>query len=121
MTVEIMKEYIDYLSEYVTEPSLVVMDRLSSHSSKATLRYFESKRTVDKRQKFIPYLLRPKTSFLISPLDNSAIGDFKKKFYKYHRSTLELKELAATTPGTRSPTQRSAATSAIVVSLEKRM
>jgi hypothetical protein len=95
MTVARMTNYIDHLSEYVSKSSLVIMDRLSSHTSKKVLRYFESKRTADGRQKFIPFLLNPKTAFLISPLDNSAIGDFKRKFYKYDRSTLKLKEAAA--------------------------
>jgi hypothetical protein len=95
MTVARMTNYIDHLSEYVSKSSLVIMDRLSSHTSKKFLRYFESKRTADGRQKFIPFLLNPKTAFLISPLDNSAIGDFKRKFYKYDRSTLKLKEAAA--------------------------
>jgi hypothetical protein len=90
MTIPLMKEYYDHLAKYVEKPSLVVMDRLSSHTSKQTLKYLESFRTADGRQKFIPLLLKPKTAFLISPLDNSAIGLFKKNFYKYDRSTLKL-------------------------------
>lgn len=95
MTIPLMKKYYDHLAEYVEEPSLVLMDRLSSHTSKSALKYLESKKTVDGRQKFIPLLLKPKTAFLISPLDNSAIGLFKNNFYKYDRSTLKLKEAAA--------------------------
>jgi len=95
MTIELMKEYIDHLSMYVTEPTLVVMDRLSSHTSKKVLNYLKSKRTADGQQLFFPLLLLPKTAFLLSPLDNSAIGLFKKYFYKYDRSTLKLKEAAA--------------------------
>jgi hypothetical protein len=95
MTVPLMKDYIDHLSQYVTKPSLVIMYRLSSHSSGKTLMYFKSKKTEDGQQKFIPLLLEPKTAFLISPLDNSAIGLFKQNFSKYDRSTLKLKEAAA--------------------------
>jgi hypothetical protein len=95
MTVALMMKYIDHVSEYVSEPSLFIMDRLSSHTSKAVLTYLKSKKTADGTQKFIPILLKPKTAFLISPLDNAAIGLFKRKFYKYDRTTIELKELAA--------------------------
>ena len=38
-----------------------------------------------------PYLLPPKTAFLISPLDMGAISAFKTYFHKLERSTLRLK------------------------------
>lgn len=95
MTVPLMKKYIDHVSEYVREQSLFIMDRLSSHTSKAVLQYLKAKKTAARIQQFIPVLMKPKTAFLISPLDNAAIGLFKQKFYNYDRTTIELKEAAA--------------------------
>jgi hypothetical protein len=95
MTIPLMKEYIDHVDSFVTEQSLFLMDRLSSHTSKAVLEYLKSKKTEDGIQKFIPILLEPKTAFLLSPLDNGAIAAFKANYYKYDRSTVELKEAAA--------------------------
>jgi hypothetical protein len=95
MTIPLMKDYIDHLDSYVTEQSILLMDRLSSHTSPEVLNYLKRKRTAAGIQKFIPILLKPKTSFLISPLDHSAIAQFKKNFYRYDRSTIELKEAAA--------------------------
>ena len=40
-------------------------------------------------------LFPAKAPFLISPLDNSAFSLFKKNYYEFDRSTLELKERAA--------------------------
>jgi len=95
MTIPLMKKYIDHIDSYVTEQSLFLMDRLSSHTSNAVLKYLKSKKTEEGIQKFIPILLEPKTAFLISPLDNGAIAAFKAYYYKYDRSTIDLKEAAA--------------------------
>jgi hypothetical protein len=95
MDLELMKLYADHIDEYVTQPSLLLMDRLSSHTSKKSRNYIESKKTADGKQKFKTLLFPAKTPFLISPLDNSAFSLFKKKFYQFDRSTLDLKERAA--------------------------
>ncbi len=94
MTTALMKDYIDHVAQYVQEPSLFIMDRLSSHKAGEVLRYIRSKRAPNGEELLIPILLAPKTSFLISPLDMGAIAAFKCYFYKLDRSTLELKRMA---------------------------
>ena len=94
MTIPLMKQYIDHVAEYVVEPSLFVMDRLSSHTSREVLSYIRSKQTLDGAQLLIPILLNPKVSFLISPLDMGAIAAFKSYYRGLDRSTLPLKEKA---------------------------
>lgn len=94
MTVDIMCKYIDHLAAYVEEPSLLLLDRLSSHTSSRVLRYIRSKKTRSGENLLIPILLPPKTSFLISPLDMGAIAAFKSHLYDYERDTLHQKKLA---------------------------
>ena len=89
-----MKEYVDHISQYVCEPSLLVMDRLSSHTSGETIRYIRSKTTPTGEPLLFPILLPAKTAFLISPLDMGAIGAFKSKFHQLDRSTHYLKKRA---------------------------
>lgn len=94
MSTAIMKEYIDHVAQFVEEPSLLLMDRLSSHKAGEVIQHIQTKRTATGEQLLTPILLPPKTAFLISPLDMGAIGAFKTYFYKLNRSTLELKKSA---------------------------
>lgn len=94
MTIDIMFNYIDHLAEYVKEPSLLLLDRLSSHTSSRVLRYIRSKKTSTGANLLIPLLLPPKTAFLISPLDMGAIAAFKSHLYDYERDSLDMKKLA---------------------------
>lgn len=94
MNIALMKEYIDHIAQYVQEPSLLIMDRLSSHKAGAVMEHIESKRTATGDLLLKPILLPPKTAFLISPLDMGAIGAFKSYFYKLDRSTPEHKKRA---------------------------
>ena len=91
MTSARMIDYIDYISDYVEEPSLLGMDRLSSHTSGAVKGHIESKLTATGDDKFIPEYLPAKTAFLISPLDMGGISTFKSHYYRMDRSTLDLK------------------------------
>lgn len=95
MNLDLMKSYADHISLYVEEPSILLMDRVSSHTSKKARAYIESLRTKDGKQKFFVMLFPAKAPFLISPLDNGALSLFKKYYYRYDRSTLERKEKAA--------------------------
>jgi hypothetical protein len=94
MDIPHMIEYINHISKFVTEQSLLVMDRLSSHTSAVVHRHIDSKLLPNGEKMFIPLLLPPKTAFLISPLDMGAISAFKSHFVKYDRSTIELKRKA---------------------------
>lgn len=94
MTNARMLEYVDHVAEYVAEPSLLVMDRLSSHKSGQVIQHITSKRSADGEQLLYPILLPAKTAFLISPLDMGAIGAFKSHFYRLDRSTIDLKRRA---------------------------
>lgn len=94
MTIDIMKKYVDHVAKYVVEPTLMVMDRLSSHTSREVLAYIRSKRTKNNIQLLIPILLNPKVAFLISPLDMGAIAAFKSYYRGLDRSTLDLKKKA---------------------------
>ena len=82
MNIARMKQYLDHLAEYVEEPSLLLMDRLSSHVAGEVIRYITSKETTEGEQLLYPILIPPKTSFLISPLDMGAIGAFKPNYYR---------------------------------------
>jgi hypothetical protein len=42
MNVAIMKEYVDHVSLYVEEPSLLIMDRLSSHTAGEVMRHIDT-------------------------------------------------------------------------------
>jgi hypothetical protein len=64
MNIPKMKEYADHLDKYVDEPSVLVMDRLSSHTSKEIINYLESKTCSDGTQKFDVLLLPAKGAFL---------------------------------------------------------
>ena len=86
-----MIDYIDHIAQYVHEPSLLIMDRLSSHTAGDVRRHIESKTTADGERLFIPIYLPPKTAFLISPLDMGAIAAFKAHYYRFDRSTIGFK------------------------------
>jgi len=92
-----MIEYIDHIAQYVTKPSLLIMDCLSSHLAVSVRDYIESLRTTAGEQLLRPFYLPAKTSFLISPLDMGAIAAFKAHFYKLDRSTIQLKRIAVNT------------------------
>jgi DDE superfamily endonuclease len=94
MNKELMKLYADHISQRVDEPSLLILDRLSSHTSGEVRDYIEDYVTPDGQQLFTVLLLPPKTAFLLSPLDNGANSAFKQHFYKYDRSTFPLKKSA---------------------------
>lgn len=89
-----MKDYIDHICLFIVEPSLLIMDRLSSLTSKEVLDYIRSKVTKNGEQLIFPLLIPPKTAFLISPLDMGAIAAFKAYFHKLDRHTLSLKKNA---------------------------
>jgi hypothetical protein len=86
-----MIDYVDHIAQYVQEPSLLLMDRLSSHTAGDVRRHIEAKMTADGQRLFIPIYLPPKTAFLISPLDMGAIAAFKAHYYRFDRSTIGLK------------------------------
>ena len=86
-----MIDYIDHLDQYVMEPSLLCLDRLSSHTAKAVKKHLSTKLTADGEEKFIPIYHPTKTSFLCSPLDMGTIANFKQNFYGLDRSTIEDK------------------------------
>lgn len=90
-----MKEYADHLDYYVDEPTRLVMDRLSAHTARTCRDYIEAKKCSDGRQKFKIFPLPPKSAFLISPLDFGFFSYWKSLYYKYDRSTPELKLWAA--------------------------
>ena len=90
-----MKVWADSLDSNVEEPTRLLMDRLSSHTSREVRNYIEAKRCKDGRQKFKVMLLPPKGAFLVSPLDNGFFSYWKSKFYKFDRSTFPLKMAAA--------------------------
>lgn len=94
MNIPLMKLYIDHISQYVTKTSLLVMDRLSSHTSAQIRRYIESKTLPSGERMFYILLLPAKTAFLISPLDMGAIGAFKAHYHRLDRSTLHRKRIA---------------------------
>jgi hypothetical protein len=90
-----MMEYANHLDHYVDEPTLLVYDRLGSHTSKAVRSYIEGKICSDGRQKFKTLLLPPKGAFLISPLDFGFFAYWKSMYYQYDRSTPAMKFWAA--------------------------
>jgi len=94
MNIPRMKQYIDHISQYVTKTSLLVMDRLSSHTSAEIRRYIEAMTLPSGERMFYILLLPAKTAFLISPLDMGAIGAFKAHYHRLDRSTLQLKRIA---------------------------
>jgi len=94
MNIPRMKQYVDHIAEYVHKQSVLVMDRLSSHTAAEVRRYIESFRLPNGERMFYILLLPAKTAFLISPLDMGAIGAFKAHFHKLDRSTLQRKKKA---------------------------
>lgn len=94
MNIPRMKEYIDHIKLYVHKPSILVMDRLSSHTSLEVRRYIESQKLPNGEQMFKVMLLPAKTAFLISPLDMGSIAAFKAYYHKLERRTPEEKKRA---------------------------
>lgn len=94
MNIPRMKLYIDHIAPYVTKTSLLVMDRLSSHTSAKVRRYIEAFTLPSGERMFYILLLPAKTAFLISPLDMGAISAFKAHFHRLDRSTAFLKRKA---------------------------
>jgi transposase len=94
MTTERMMEYVDHVADLVEGTNLLIMDRLSSHKSEMVLNYIREWENNDGSKKFIPLLIPPKAAFLISPLDMGAISAFKANFYRFERSTIDLKKRA---------------------------
>lgn len=90
-----MISYIDHISKYVQETSLLVMDQLSSHTAGAVRRHIETKMTRDRQRLLIPIFLPAKSAFIISPLDMGAIAAFKSHYCRLNRSTTQLKLRAA--------------------------
>ena len=86
-----MIDYIDHISQYVPETSLLLMDRLSSHTSPRVRAHIEGKLLPNGERTFLPLYLPAKTSFLISHLDMGAIAAFKMHYYRLDRSTIHLK------------------------------
>jgi hypothetical protein len=95
MTNQFMVKYIDHIKDYVQEPTLLIMDRHSSHTSPQTLDMIKSYHLPDGLQALHPLLLPPKSAFLISPLDMGAIAAMKAYYYTLDRSGLEKKKNAA--------------------------
>jgi hypothetical protein len=94
ITNERMMEYVDHIADYVEGTNLLIMDRLSSHKSATVLNYIREWENDDGSKKFIPLLIPPKAAFLLSPLDMGAIAAYKANFYRYDRSTIDLKKRA---------------------------
>ena len=86
-----MIAYIDHIAQYVEETSLLLMDRLSSHTAGAVRQHIMAKRTSAGDPMFIPIYFPAKTAFLISPLDMGAISAFKSHYHRLDRSTIQLK------------------------------
>jgi hypothetical protein len=94
MNIPRMKLYIDHIAQYVVKTSVLVMDRLSSHTSAEVRRYIESFFLPSGERMFYILLLPAKTAFLISPLDMGTIAAFKAHFHRLDRSTLFRKRKA---------------------------
>lgn len=56
----LIRKYIDHVAPYLSEPTLLLWDRHSSHTSKETFRYIKRWRTSDGRQLIIPIALDPR-------------------------------------------------------------
>lgn len=91
MNIDRMIDYIDHISQFVQETSLLLMDRLSSHTAARVRSHIEGKLLPNGERMFIPLYLPAKTAFLISPLDMGANAAFKTHYYGLDRSTIELK------------------------------
>ena len=77
MNISRMIEYVRFIADYIEKPSLLIMDRLSSHTSGQVIQEINSLRTEDGKNLLIPILIPPKTAFLISPLDMGVIAAIK--------------------------------------------
>src|SRR5262249_45656459 len=92
MNTDRMIDYINHVSQFVQETSLLLMDRLSSHTAARVRRHIEGKLLPNGERTVIPVYLPAKTAFLISPLDMGAIAAFKANYYyRLDRSTIQLK------------------------------
>jgi hypothetical protein len=91
VNIDRMIDYIDHISQFVQETSLLLMDRLSSHTAARVRAHIEGKLLPDRERMFLPVYLPAKTAFLISPLDMGANAAFKTHYYALDRSTIELK------------------------------
>ena len=78
---EQMSLWLDHLMNYVNEPIILLMDRLSVHYSKSTMQKIKSMRLPDGRGAITMRLLPAKTAFLLSPLDMGAFAAMKTYFY----------------------------------------
>jgi len=94
MNTALMMKYADHLVGYVEEPSLLILDRASSHTARLTKEYIESFLTQDGLQLLHVEYIPAKAAFLVSALDNGVNAAFKQHFYTYDRSTFELKKSA---------------------------
>lgn len=95
MNIPEMKKYAEKLMEFVSEPSLLLLDMASSHTSKQVVEEIQLYTFDDGTQAVTVKHLGPKTAFLVSPLDNGAIAEFKQYFHKFDRRTLPMKKMAA--------------------------
>ena len=90
-----MKAYCEKFMKYVSEPSLLLLDQASAHTAKLVMEEFASYLLPDGRKAVTVKHLAPKSAFLLSPLDNGAIAEFKGNLHKFDRRTLPLKKIAA--------------------------
>lgn len=95
MTATEMKAYVEKFVEYVSEPSLLLLDMASAHTAKAVKTEFDSYVLPSGAKAVTVKHLKPKTAFLAIPLDNGAIAEFKRYFCAFDRRTLPLKKMAA--------------------------
>jgi hypothetical protein len=72
MKIEIMNEWCDWAKRYIPKGSVLLIDRISSHTNKQILDEL-------KKNGITVLLLPPKGSLLLSPLDNGFFGIFKRK------------------------------------------
>ena len=91
MSIDRMIDYIDHLSQFVQEPSLLLLDRLSFHTAARVRLHMEGRLLPNGERMLIPLYLPAKTAFLISPLDMGAIAAFKTRYYGLDRSTIDVK------------------------------
>lgn len=95
MNKEEMQAYAKKFMEYVSEPSLLLMDLASAHTAKLVKEEFDSYYLPGGAKAVTVKYLKPKSAFLVSPLDKGAISEFKKYFRTFDRSALPLKKMAA--------------------------
>ena len=63
MNIPRMIQYVDHISQYVTETSLLIMDRLSSHTSGAVHQHILKKKLPSGEPMFIPIFLTRQNCF----------------------------------------------------------